>query len=149
MVRRPGPRLVAAHLSQSTGRLAKTLRYCQRLGELNKIFLAFVPPHLAPHCRLVAADQYRWLIEAEGAAWGARVRFQLQGLRQQLIRHLKRELPPFKLRIRPAAEPRVVPKRPPMTLSADAADTVAATARGIEDPRLRAALERLARHRRE
>lgn len=140
-----GPKPLGRHLDGSSGRLGRILGRCRRLHQLNRILVALLPPHLQPHVRLASIGPRFWLVEAQGPAWGTRVRFQMKTLHQQLCHQLGETVPPLKLRIAPTSAPEPAPVRRAMALSIEAARALESTARAIEDGPLRAALERLAR----
>jgi hypothetical protein len=78
--------------------------------------------------------------------WATRLRYQQRRLQRQLLCMEEFSgLSRIQFKVQPPETPRHKPGPPP-ALSALAADNIQETARGIKDPKLRAALERLASH---
>ncbi|HXH03384.1 MAG TPA: DUF721 domain-containing protein [Candidatus Competibacteraceae bacterium] len=139
---------MAERLQGSKGLLAGLIAQSRQLARLNRIFHAYLPPHLQPHARLVGVDPKQWTVQADGPAWATRLRYVLPSLRGQLAQQLGCEVPPLKVRVVPPAEPPPPPRRQ-LTVSAAAAQVIEGAAKSIQDPALSAALARLARHARE
>ena len=106
-----------------------------------------LPEYLAPHCQAAVFDAGRLTLFAASPAWASRLRYLAGELKQGLggdIRGLR------EVRIRvmgadilPQPGPKPDPARP---LSAQNREMLRATAEGLRDSGLRAALRRLARH---
>jgi len=79
--------------------------------------------------------------------WATRLRYQQKRLQRQLVAFKEfANLTRLQLKVQPSTTLRAVASLD-RDLSEDAAETISATAEGITDPKLRAALERLAAHR--
>lgn len=120
-----------------------------RLRELNASLISCVPASLARHVRLATVRDGCLVLQAEGATWAAQLRFKTPEILEKLKAH-----PEFSevrsVRVRNVTEPRpktVAPPRRHMTHAAAAA--LRQEARCTADGKLRAALERLARHARD
>ena len=106
-----------------------------------------LPPYLVPQCQAAVIDAGRLTLYAASPAWASRLRY----LTGELKRELGSEIPGLReVRVRvvgadvlPPPSPRPQPARP---LSEQNRKIVRATAGGVRDPGLRAALRRLARH---
>ena len=135
---------VSTHMRQR-GVLMHLVQQTDKLVRLHRIMRAFLPPHLQDHARLSAADEDGWIIATESSAWATRLRYELPVLRQQLAAHLKRDLPPFKLKVEPVSEmPSKEPRR--LKLTQNSASVIEGAADSVNDERLGAALMRLAAH---
>ena len=106
-----------------------------------------LPEYLAPNCRAAVFDAGRLTLYAASPAWASRLRYlagelqkglgrDIRGLREVRVRVLGAD-------ILPSRGPTPCPARP---LSAQNREMLLATAEGLRDPSLRAALRRLARH---
>ena len=140
----PAPRHVSSHISKP-GVLMYLVQQNDKLVRLNRIMRAYLPPHLQDHARLISIDEQGWLIKADSSAWATRLRYALPSLRQQLSHHLKRDIPPLKLKVQPANDVKSIePRR--LTLTQQSASHIEGAADSVNDERLGAALMRLAAH---
>jgi hypothetical protein len=106
-----------------------------------------LPDYLAPHCQAAVLDAGRLTLYAASPAWASRLRY----LTGELKRGLQTDITGLReVRTRviggdalPRPGPKPDPARP---LSAQNREMLRATAEGLRDPDLRAALRRLARH---
>lgn len=130
------------------GRLAELLAEAQRLNRLNQILHAYLPPPLQEHVTLIRLDADAWIVQTDSPAWAARLRYQLPNLRQLLGEQLGMSTTPPQIRIAPAAAPYAPPPRR-LVITEQAARTLEAEAQKLSDPRLSAAVLRLARHARQ
>jgi len=107
----------------------------------------YLPPALRPHVRLQRLDAQAFIIEVDSAPWAARLRFQLPQLRQWLQSHCHFAVPRGRLRVRPPlAQPAGTKPLTKPRLSQQNARHLRQQASRCNDPRLRAALYRLANH---
>ena len=116
------------------------------LGELNARLLGCIPGGLAQHVRLATIRDGCLVLQAEGTTWAAQLRFQTPEILERL-----KDLPEFgtvkSVRVRNVVEPREKTRTLERRhMSRAAAEALEAEARCTDDPRLRAALRRLARH---
>lgn len=134
------------HLQHSSGRFAELLSQIQRLHRLNQLLRAFLPPHLQDHVTLARLDSDAWVVQTDSSAWQTRLRYLLPSLQQPLSEKLGFAVPPPQIRIVPPEAP---PKPPPvrrMTMTEKTVQTLEEEARRFSDPRLSAAVRRLAEH---
>lgn len=113
---------------------------------MNDRLLACVPEGLRRHVRLATVRDGCLVLQAEGSTWAGQLRFKTP----EILAHL-RALPEFgevkSVRVRNVVEPRDKPlTATPRHMSQAAGETLDAAAACTEDPRLSAALARLARH---
>jgi len=139
-------RTVEEHLQHSRGRFAELLSQIQRLHRLNQLLRAFLPLHLQDHATLARLDVDAWVVQTDSPVWLTRLRYLLPALRQPLSEKLGFAVPPPQIRIVP---PEAQPKAPPvrrMTMTDETAQVLEEAARQFSDPRLSAAVRRLAEH---
>jgi len=143
---RPLPARAPAALLRETKTLKSLFGEAQRLAHLQQLLESQLQPAARPHCRVAAwRDDCLLLIVTDGQ-WATHLRYQQKRLLRQL-RNLKEfaNLAKILFKIQPTTAERHATGRFP-TLSDSAANTLRAAASGIDDPQLRAALERLASH---
>ncbi len=139
-------RSVEEHLQHSNGRFAELLSQIQRLHRLNQLLRAFLPPHLQDHVALARLDVDAWVVQTDSSVWQTRLRYFLPTLRQPLSEKLGFAVPAPQIRIVPPEAP---PKAPPvrrMTMTETTVQKLEEDARRFSDPRLSAAVRRLAEH---
>lgn len=148
---RPQPthfKLLAKHLQQKQrGHLARVMTQTRQLAELSKIFLAYLPPNFHAHAILAKMDSEGWVVQTDSSTWATRLRYSLPNIRQQLGKQLGIQLPPPKVRIVP--HDLDLPTLPPprrISVTNEMVDTLESAARDLSDPRLGAAMMRLADH---
>ncbi|MBD1597446.1 DUF721 domain-containing protein [Pseudomonas typographi] len=115
-----------------------------RLAHLQRLVDGQMQPAARAHCRVASWREGTLLLVVTDAHWATRLRYQQRRLQRDLqalqeFYGLRRIL--FKVEPSRAGTPR---GRAGAVLSARAAEALQATADGISDPALRAALERLA-----
>lgn len=131
-------------LRRPRGKLGQIMAQADQLIQLSRIFHAYLPPYLRDHAVLVRLDPEAWEVRADSAAWATRLRYALPSIGQALGQQLAMTLPKPRIRVAPVA---LSPQpRPRLTLTRRNAELLEATARGLTDPRLGAALRRLAAH---
>lgn len=135
---------VGEGLRRHAGKLGQLIARSDQLAESTRIFQAYLRPDLRDHAVLVRLDQEAWTVQTESAVWATRLRYALYDIRQVLGLHFGITLPKPHIQIAPvvAAPPSQPPRR---TLTRQAARYLEETARSETDPRLSAALRRLAR----
>jgi hypothetical protein len=132
-------------LRHPTGVLGQLMARAGRLARLSQIFRAYLPPHLRDHAVLVRLDAEGWEVQTDSASWATRLRYALPTIRQALGQQVGLTLPKPRIRVVPAAVPAQT-RRPRLTLTRRNAEVLEAAARTLTDPRLGAALRRLAAH---
>ncbi|MCP5425389.1 MAG: DUF721 domain-containing protein [Gammaproteobacteria bacterium] len=117
------------------------------LAQLNRVFRSMLPTHLQEHATLARLDEEGWVVQTDSSAWATRLRYALPELRKPLQLHLGIELPRPRIRIAPPAVPEAPP--PPsrrMTVTDQTVSVLENAAQNVADPRLGAAILRLAEH---
>lgn len=138
-------RLRSVQLLLGVGTTAPLLEHVQLLQSLTSRLHNCLTHEAANHVQVADLNGERLVIQVDSTAWATRLRY----LGPQLLRCLRKDtiLPPLlqlDIRVVPLAQP--APTRiQPMTLSADSASLLEATADGIRHTALRTALKRLAR----
>ena len=138
---------VGERLQNVKGQLSRLLVHADKLAELNRIIIAYLPPHFHGHVTLATLTPDCWIIHTDSSAWLTRMRYVLPSLQRQLSDHLQTEVPRLKVRVRPVAD--FVRKPAPvrrLTVSDEAVATLEVAARNLNDPRLSMAMQRLADH---
>jgi hypothetical protein len=148
MAFRPHPARPPAVLLREARPLKALLSQAQRLSQIKKLLDTQLQPAAREHCHVAAWREGSLLLVVTDGHWATRLRYQQRRLQQGL-----QAMPEFAdlTRILFKVQPSVGPRRalgPSLNLSDTAADSLEAAAEGVTDPNLRAALERLARHRR-
>ncbi len=144
---RPLPAKAPAALLREAQPLKALLQQTQRLEQLQHLLESQLQPAARAHCHVASWREGCLLLILTDGHWATRLRYQQRRLLRQLqgleaFAGLTRIL----FKVQPAASHR--PAAPaPSGLSASAAEHIQATAAGISDPKLKAALQRLAQHR--
>ena len=122
------------------------LNQAERLAHLQRLLESQLQPAARAHCHLASWRDGTLLLVVTDGHWATRLRYQQKRLQRQLqaleaFGNLQRIL--FKVQ-----PPVTAPQRASQAteLSVRAAESLRDTAEGITDPKLRAALERLASH---
>ncbi|MDG4555725.1 MAG: DUF721 domain-containing protein [Candidatus Competibacter sp.] len=136
---------VGESLRRPQGILGRLMARADRLNRLNRIFRAYLPPHLHDHAVLIRLDQEDWTVHADSSSWATRLRYALHNIRETLGQQLGIPLPKPRVRVVPPDFP-PRPRRPRLTLTQRNAKLLEVTARNVPDSRLSAALRRLAQH---
>jgi len=132
-------------LRRPPGVLGQLMARAGRLTQLNQLLQAYLPSHLHDHVVLVRLDAEGWEVQTDSASWATRLRYALPTIRQALGQQLGIALPKPRIRVAPrSATPQ--PRRPRLTLTRRNAEMLETAARTLTDPRLGAALRRLAKH---
>lgn len=126
--------------------LKAIFRQAERLSHLQRLLESQLQPAAREHCHVASWREGTLLLIVTDGHWATRLRYQQKRLQRQLVAfnefvNLTRIL--FKV------QPPTVPQGAAghtIDLSPAAAENIQATADGISDPKLRAALERLASH---
>ncbi|MCS3466421.1 hypothetical protein M2401_000131 [Pseudomonas sp. JUb42] len=146
MAFRPHSARLPAVLLREAKPLKAIFRHAQRLGQLQSLVESQLQPAAREHCHVASWREGSLLLIVTDGHWATRLRYQQKRLLRQLqafdeFINLDRIL--FKV------QPPTVPQGAAghtIDLSSVAAESIQATAEGITDPKLRAALERLASH---
>lgn len=143
---RPPPARAPAALLRDAKPLKALFSEAKRLDRLQRLLESQLQPAAREHCRVASWREGTLLLIVTDGHWATRLRYQERRLQRQLqnieaFSGLNRIL----FRVQPPETPRHTPGPAP-ELSVQAADNIQETARGIRDPNLKAALERLASH---
>ncbi|MCY1414118.1 Dna[CI] antecedent, DciA [compost metagenome] len=143
---RPLPARAPAALLRETKTLKSLFGEAQRLAHLQQLLESQLQPAARPHCRVATWREGCLLLIVTDGQWATHLRYQQKRLLRQL-QNLKEfeNLTKILFKIQPTAAERHATGRN-LQLSASAADTLRTAASSIDDPQLRAALERLASH---
>lgn len=141
---RPHTARAPAALMREKASLRALLDAAQRLARLQALLDEQLPPAARPHCRIASWREGALLLVISDSHWATRLRYQQRRLLKQLQAYrefagLQRVL----FKVRPPHTGGAAPQRS-ARLSPSAAQSVQASAESVSDPRLRAALERLA-----
>ena len=146
MAFRPLTARAPAILLREARPLKALLNHAQRLAHLQRLVESQLQPAAREHCHVASWREGTLLLIVTDGHWATRLRYQQKRLQRQLqsleaFYNLNRIL--FKVQ-----PPTTAPKAHghPLDISNRAAENIQATAEGISDPKLRAALERLANH---
>ncbi|MGJ7514805.1 DUF721 domain-containing protein [Pseudomonas baetica] len=146
MAFRPLTARAPAVLLREAKPLKAILGHAQRLGHLQRLLESQLQPAAREHCHVASWREGSLLLIVTDGHWATRLRYQQKRLQRQLqmfdeFANLTRIL----FKVQPPTVQRGATGHT-MDLSNNAAETIQATADGISDPNLRAALERLAAH---
>jgi hypothetical protein len=117
-----------------------------RLDLLQRLVEEQLQPAAREHCKAAAYREGCLLLVISDGHWATRLRYQQRRLLRQLqMNETFTGLERIVFKVQPVA-PIAAGLAPPEKLSTNAADALRSAASGIENPALRSALERLARH---
>ncbi|MHA6492650.1 DUF721 domain-containing protein [Pseudomonas borbori] len=143
---RPLPAKASAALLREAKPLKALFNQAQRLDQLQRLLESQLQPAAREHCHVASWREGCLLLIVTDGHWATRLRYQQKRLLRQLQLleefatlakiHFKVQPPTVEIR----ATNRTI------SLSNSAAENIQATADGVRDPKLRAALERLAKH---
>ncbi|MCP5157916.1 MAG: DUF721 domain-containing protein [Gammaproteobacteria bacterium] len=136
---------VGESLHQQPGVLGQLMMRVDQWAQSSRIFQAYLPPHLREHVVLVRMDEEAWTVRTDSASWATRLRYKLYDIRQMLGQQLGIALPKPHIRVEPAMTSFALRRRR-LTLTQESARLLKQTAHNEPDPRLSAALLRLAQH---
>lgn len=146
MVFRPLPVRAPAVLLREAKPLKALFSQAQRLSHLQRLFESQLQPAAREHCYVASWREGSLLLIVTDGHWATRLRYQQKRLQRDL-----QALEEFSslTRILFKVQPPTVQSKAgarSIDLSISAGENIQATAEGISDPNLRAALERLAAH---
>lgn len=134
------------HLQKRRGQLGKLLAQTEHLQNINRVFHAYLPGHLRTHAMITKMSAKSWIIQTDSSAWATRLRYVLPNLQQQLRDHLKQEVPPLTVHIRPGNTVHTANEMHRPEITAETARLLKGTAQDLGNSRLGEALLRLSRH---
>lgn len=142
MIQKP---VVTATFLRASPLMRELTASIQEQGRLLSLVRSLLPAPLCDHCLFVRSGSRGLVIYTDSSVWASRLRY----LSNDLCLKLRERGHPFgkiNVRILPAERPRQRPARIANSLSAANAELMLSVAQDIQDPDLRAALERLSRH---
>lgn len=143
---RPPPAKTPANLLREHKPLQALFSAAQRLGKLQALVEAQLEPAAREHCQVASWHDGCLLLLTSNGHWATRLHYQ----QRRLLRLLQEQtafngLQRILFKVQPVTGSSSAGARH-VELSAAAADSLRTAADGISDPRLREALERLAKH---
>ena len=126
--------------------LKALFREAERLNRLQHLLETQLEPAARVHCKVASWQSGCLVLVVSDGQWATRLRYQQRRLQRQLVAFEEfANLTKILFKVQPS-----IPQRRGsghvLRLSKQAADDIRASAEHISDPRLRAALERLASH---
>ncbi len=126
--------------------LKAIFNHAQRLAHLQRLLESQLQPAAREHCHVASWREGSLLLIVTDGHWATRLRYQQKRLQRQLSAFDEfSSLTRILFKVQPPTVPQGAAGHT-MDLSLVAAESIQATAEGISDPKLRAALERLAAH---
>ncbi|UQB32677.1 DUF721 domain-containing protein [Pseudomonas tremae] len=126
--------------------LKAIFRHAERLSHLQRLLESQLQPAAREHCHVASWREGSLLLIVTDGHWATRLRYQQKRLHRQLIAFDEFiNLTRIVFKVQPPEAPRGAATHT-IDLSMVAAENIQATADNITDPKLRAALERLASH---
>ncbi|RJG11843.1 DUF721 domain-containing protein [Pseudomonas cavernicola] len=146
MAFRPLPARAPAALLREAKPLQALFNQAQRLAHLQRLLESQLQPAAREHCHVASWREGCLLLIVTDGHWATRLRYQQRRLQRQLQAFAEfTNLAKILFKVQPPTAARHGSGHT-IELSQSAADSIQATADGISDPNLRAALERLASH---
>ena len=146
MTFRPLPARASAALIREAKPLKALFGEAQRLARLQQLVESQLQPAAREHCHVAAWREQCLLLIVTDGHWATRLRYQQKRLQRQLQAFEEfATLTKILFKVQPPTTQRT-PQSAVRQLSSSAAESLHETAEGIRDPRLKAALERLAGH---
>ena len=143
---RPLPARAPAVLLREAKPLKALFSEAARLTRLQALLETQLEPAAREHCRVASWQQGCLVLIITDGHWATRLRYQQKRLQRQLLSFEEfANLTKILFKVQPSIPQRRGPGHV-LRLSKQAADDIRASAEHIADPRLRAALERLASH---
>ncbi|MFK3797606.1 MULTISPECIES: DUF721 domain-containing protein [unclassified Pseudomonas] len=126
--------------------LKAIFNHAQRLAHLQRLLESQLQPAAREHCHVASWREGTLVLVVTDGHWATRLRYQQKRLQRQLVAFREfANLTRLSLKVQPSITRGAVPGQP-RDLSPVAAEALNEAAEGITDPKLRAALERLAAH---
>jgi len=146
MAFRPLPARAPAVLLREAKPLKALFSQAQRLSHLQRLFESQLQPAAREHCYVASWREGCLLLIVTDGHWATRLRYQQKRLQRDLqALEVFSGLTRIQFQVRPRSVQRELGGTP-IDLSVSSAENIQSTAEGITDPKLRAALERLAAH---
>lgn len=131
---------------QSSTSLQRLVARAQATDHLQQLLNQFLQPAVREHCHLASYQAGTLTLIVTDGHWATRLRYQQKRLLEQLQGLAEfSEASRIQFKVRPPLQPDK-PAARNIELSAQAGETIQASAEATRDPVLREALERLAKH---
>ncbi|MFO7857705.1 MAG: DciA family protein [Ectothiorhodospiraceae bacterium] len=137
-----GPRRVGATLASGHTTVAGLYERAEALLGYEQVLLAELPAGARTHVRLARLDRQELVLATDGPEWRHRLRY--LGARLRGVAAEKLGIEPARVTVKVTDLPRRPRQAPPRELSEQAARTLESASRHAPNPRLAAALARLA-----
>lgn len=137
-----GPRRVGTTLASGHTTVAGLYERAEALLRYEQVLLAELPGAARTHVRLARLDRQELVLATDGPEWRHRLRY--LGPRLRSIAGEQLGIEPARVTVKVTDLPRRPRQAPPRELSDQAARTLASASRHVPEPRLAAALARLA-----
>ncbi|WP_194789227.1 DUF721 domain-containing protein [Pseudomonas sp. UFMG81] len=135
-----------ADLLRKARPLRLLLNQAERLEHLQRLLESQLQPAAREHCHVASWKEGTLLLVVTDGHWATRLRYQQKRLQRQLqVMEAFANLTRILFKVQPPLVPSKREGHGP-ELSGNAAESIRGSAEGISDPKLRAALERLAAH---
>jgi hypothetical protein len=145
--RRDGPERLSHLLTPGGDGLGRLVRHADLLARASALVAGRLPPPLGDHCRVADVEGGTVVVQADSAAWAARLRFMTPAVRDALAPLLAGSVvKQVKVTVaspRPPTAAQPTGRRPPLT--AESALLLERAAEAVTDPALQDALRRLSR----
>lgn len=146
MAFRPLPARQPGVLLREARPLKVLFNQAQRLGQLQRLLESQLQPAAREHCHVASWREGTLLLVVTDGHWATRLRYQQKRLQRDLQALVEFEsLTRILFKVQPPTVQSTAVGHS-IDLSVRSAENIQATAEGITDPNLRAALERLASH---
>jgi len=146
MAFRPLQARAPAVLLREARPLRAIFNHAQRLAHLQRLLETQLQPAARAHCHVASWREGTLLLVVTDGHWATRLRYQQKRLQRQLVAFPEfANLTRLHFKVQPVMSQGASVSQV-RDLSSAAAETITETAEGISDPKLRAALERLAAH---
>lgn len=140
------PVAIARLMTGAAGGCAELLQHSQRLLRLTLTVREHLPEPLNRHCTVANIHGDSLVLLTDSPVWSARLRFHAPALLRELERRHAVKLNNVRIRIEPPQATQQSVIKPKPNMSETTAGLLRQVASSIEDPPLREALRRLARH---
>lgn len=141
------PKPIYKLLNGEKGDVADLITRARQLARLNRQIQAILDQPLTDHCQVARCEDNVLVLSSDSPVWAARLRYYIPTLLLQLKQNIPalQGLKDIKIVVHPTAPPPAEAPQSERKISSKAAESISAMAQTVDNPGLRAALERLAR----
>lgn len=122
-------------------------RQAQQLQGVLSALKSTLPEDCQPHLQVGGIRDNQLVILTDSAVWQTRLRLYSHSMLESVHQHTELRLSRLIIKVSPPRRSPPQVEQPKRLLSHNSADIIEKTAQGINDPELRNALEKLAKHR--